>query len=437
MRLLAGVMCAALVVSSLPQPVRAQDSAATSGAASSTENQDYSSEQLDALLAPIALYPDQLLTQILMASTYPDEVKAADAWVKDPAHKGLTGTALAQALTPENWDPSVKSLVPFPQVLDMMSTNADWTAQLGYAMNVQQSEVMASVQRLRQQAQAAGQLNSSPQQTVSSQGSTIIIAPAQPTVVYVPVYNPTVVYGVWPYPAYPPVYYPPPPAYYAGSALVAGLAFGAGVAITAGLWGWATPNWGHGNINVNVNHYNNINVNRTQIHNNNWSSNNNWNTNNSWNGNNNRNGNGGNKNKPLPPGGPVGTPRPQKGMPANSIGRPSVSVPGNIAKPPAGMGAGNRPNGQGGNKPAFNKPATSPGGNKPAFNQGGAKPPSGMGHVNRPSTMPSGGRGPSAFNGMGDGRSASQFSNRGEQSMRGGGGERFGGGGGFARGGRR
>jgi hypothetical protein len=96
MQLLAGVMCAALVVSSLPQPVRAQDSAATSEAASSTENQGYSSEQLDALLAPIALYPDQLLTQILMAATYPDEVKAADAWVKDPAHKGLTGTALDQ-----------------------------------------------------------------------------------------------------------------------------------------------------------------------------------------------------------------------------------------------------------------------------------------------------------------------------------------------------
>jgi uncharacterized membrane protein YgcG len=436
-QLLSGIMCVALLVSSLPLPVRAQDTTA----AASTEDQNYSFEQLDALLAPIALYPDQLLTQILMASAYSDQIKEANDWVQDPAHKALTGSALDQALTAEDWDPSVKSLVPFPQVLGMMGDNLDWTQQLGYAMSVQQSDVMASVQRLRQQAQIAGQLQSTPQQTVSTQGSTIIIAPAQPNVVYVPSYNPTVVYGTWPYPSYPPVYYPPP-GYVAGSALVAGLAFGAGVAISASLWGWATPNWGHGNVNVNVNRYNNINVNRPPIHNNNWQAN--------------RPGGGGGRH---PPAGPVGNPSRQRGMPANSIGRPNVSVPGNIARPPAGIGPGNRPSmpktpsGPGGSKPSLGQ-----GGNKPAFGQGGGKPPTGQGgnkpafgQGTRPSTRPAAGNhggSPGAFNGMGDGRSASQFGNRGAQSQRssqnfnrgggfGGGGGARGGGGGHAGGRRR
>ena len=451
MQLISGVMCMALLVSSLPQPLHAQDNtaAASDGSATTanTDDQNYSSEQLDALLAPIALYPDQLLTQILMASTYPDQIQAADKWVQDPAHKGLTGDALDQALAPEDWDPSVKSLVPFPQVLDTMSTNLDWTQQLGYAMSVQQSDVMDSVQRLRQQAQEAGQLKSSDQQVVTTQGSTIIIAPAQPNVVYVPAYNPTVVYGAWPYPAYPPVYYPPPPIYGYGSALLTGMAFGAGVAISASLWGWATPNWGHGNVNVNVNRYNNINVNRAQIHNSNWSSN--------------RSVNGGGGGNRRPPGGPVGRPSPQRGMPANSIGRPNVSVPGNITKPPAGMGPGKRPNapsiGQNGGKPQMgaNKPqmpANKPqmGGNKPQMPankpQMPANKPQLSGSTPRAKPAPSARTaGPSAFNGMGDGKSAAQYGNRGAQSQHaragggGGGMSRGGGGGGGARagGGRR
>ena len=421
----------ALLAGSLPQPVRAQDSTP----AASADDQNYSNEQLDALLAPIALYPDQLLTQVLMASVYADQVKAADAWVKQPAHKDLTGDALDKALAGQSWDPSVKSLVPFPQVLDMMSENADWTNQLGYAMSVQQSDVMASVQRLRQQAQAAGQLQSSAQQTVSTQGSTIVIVPAQPNVVYVPVYNPTVVYGVWPYPAYPPVYYPPPPAYGLGNALLRGMAFGAGVAIVGGLWGWATPHWGYGNINVNVNRYNNINVNRPPINNGNWQANR---PNGGW--------------RP-PSGGPVGKPRPAQGLPANSFGRPSVSVPGNIAKPPAGMGPGNRPAapstlpsqggnkpspGQGGNRPSTgqggNRPSPGQGGNKPAVSPPGGKPQGGQGisQGNRPSTRPAPGNsftgGPGAFSGMGEGRTATQFGNRGAQSQRMSGGNRMGGG---------
>jgi hypothetical protein len=378
-------MCLALLASSLPQPVLAQDAPQTStqaGAATdNADDQDYSSEQLDALLAPIALYPDQLLTQILMASTYADQVKAANDWVQDPAHKSLTGDALDQALVPFDWDPSVKSLVPFPQVLETMADNFDWTQQLGYAMSVQQSDVMDSVQRLRQQAQAAGQLKSSDQQTVSNEGSTIIIVPAQPSVVYVPVYNPTVVYGAWLYPAYPPVYYPPPPGYVAGSALMAGLAFGAGVAISASLWGWATPNWGHHNVNVNVNRYNNINVNRTQISNNNW------------NGGNRPGASPGAGNRP-PARGPVGRPT-QKGPPANSNGRPNGSGPGSINKPPAGATPGNRPNVSkppgtpGANRPtsgqAGNKPAPKQGGNKPSVGQGGTNASPGQG-ANRPTT---------------------------------------------------
>jgi hypothetical protein len=375
--------------------VQAQDIPPSTPAASA--DQTYANEQLDALLAPIALYPDQLLTQVLMASAYAEQVKAADAWVKDPAHRDLTGDALDKALAAQDWDPAVKSLVPFPQVLGMMSDNADWTAQLGYAMSVQQGDVLASVQRLRQQAQAAGQLQSSAEQTVSTQGATIIIVPAQPNVIYVPVYNPVVVYGIWPYPAYPPVYYPPPPAYGYGNALLRGMAFGTGVAISASLWGWASPNWGHGNVTVNVNRYNNINVNRPPIRDGNWQAN---------------RPSGGRR---PPSAGPVGTPRPAQGLPANSFGRPSVSVPGNIASPPAGMGPGNRP--------AAPNTLPSPGGNKPAMTPPGGKPQigQGAGQGNRPSTRPAAGNytgGPGAFNGMGDGRSATQFGNRGAQSQR-------------------
>lgn len=179
-----------------------------------------------------------------MASTFPLQVVAAQRWAEDPAHKGLSGDALTKALDPEPWDPSVKSLVPFPEVLAMMNANLDWMQQLGYAFAEQQADVLNSVQRLRQQAQANGNLQSTAQQVVRTDQQAIVIEPAQPNVVYVPSYNPTVVYGAWPYPAYPPVYLPPPPGYYVGTALATGLAFGAGVAITAGLWNWARPAWG-------------------------------------------------------------------------------------------------------------------------------------------------------------------------------------------------
>src|ERR1700759_3641211 len=137
------------------------------------DSQSFNAEQLDALLAPIALYPDDLLTQVLMASTFPLEIVAAARWVEDPAHKSLSGDALAKALEPEPWDPSVKSLVPFPVVLATMNSNLSWLQQLGYAFSRQQAGVFAAVQRLRRLAQANDKLQSSPQQIVSTQQVTI------------------------------------------------------------------------------------------------------------------------------------------------------------------------------------------------------------------------------------------------------------------------
>ena len=218
-------------------------------------------EEIDQIVAPIALYPDDLLAQVLMASTYPLDIVQADRWVKEPANANLKGEQIATALQDQPWDPSVKSLVPFPQVLDMMSKQLDWTQKLGNAVLSQQKDVMDSIQRLRQKAQAADTLKTNEQQVVTTEPSTqtIIIQPTNPEVVYVPSYNPTVVYGGWPYPSYPPYYYPSP--YYPGQALLTGMAFATGAAIVGSLWGWGDCNWGGGNVNVNVNHYNNINRN--------------------------------------------------------------------------------------------------------------------------------------------------------------------------------
>ncbi|BFG73080.1 DUF3300 domain-containing protein [Paraburkholderia terrae] len=216
-----------------------------------------SSQQLDSLTAPIALYPDALLAQVLMASTFPQDVSAAAAWSK--ANSQYKGDDAVKAVASEPWDPSVQSLVAFPQVLATMDSKPDWVQQLGNAFLAQPNDVMDSVQRLRKQAQSAGNLKSSEQQKVIVEQSTIQIVPANPQVVYVPTYNPTVVYGTWPYPAYPPVYMPPPPGYAIASGFMTGLAFGAGVAVANSLWGGF--NWNNHNVNINVNRYNNINVN--------------------------------------------------------------------------------------------------------------------------------------------------------------------------------
>src|SRR5215469_12526524 len=154
-------------------------------------------QELNNLVSPIALYPDALVAQILAASTFPDQVAVADNWLQQ--NKSLTGSTLMQAVNGQSWDPSVKALTQFPSVLNNMAQNLAWTSQLGEAYHNQQSQVMSAIQTLRQQAKNAGNLKSTPQQTVSTQSQggqqVIVIQPANPQVVYVPQYNPTVVYG--------------------------------------------------------------------------------------------------------------------------------------------------------------------------------------------------------------------------------------------------
>jgi hypothetical protein len=213
-------------------------------------------EELDQLLAPIALYPDSLLAQIFMASTYPLEVVQADRWTKQ--NKDLKGDALTAALEKQPWDPSVKSLVNFPQVLAMMSEKLEWTQKLGDAFLAQKQDVMASVQALRKKAVEAGNLKTTKEQKVVVEQETIVIESASLQVVYVPAYNPTVVYGTWAYPAYPPAYYYPP-GYAAGTAL---LSFGAGVALGAAWgYGWGDCDWHGGDVDIDVDRNTNINQN--------------------------------------------------------------------------------------------------------------------------------------------------------------------------------
>ncbi len=234
-------------------------------------------EKLDSLLAPIALYPDQLLTQSLMASTYPLDVVEAARFVKD--NKELKGDALVNAVAEKNWDPSVQSLTAFPQVLEMMNDKLEWTQELGNAFLADEKRVLQTVQTLRQKAEAAGNLKSDEGMKVVKEQSIIIIEPAKPDVVYVPTYNPTVVYGAWWAPAYPPYYWPPPPYYYPPGAVIgAGLiGFGLGVAISNNNWGWCNAGWRGGDVNININKNNTFINNNAKFKNN--VSNGNWNHN--------------------------------------------------------------------------------------------------------------------------------------------------------------
>jgi hypothetical protein len=226
------------------------------------ESKPFKAEELDQMLAPIALYPDALLSQVLMASTYPADVAEAAKWSK--ANPKQQGDAAVTAVQDKPWDPSVKSLVAFPQALATLAEKPEWVQRVGDAFLAQSNDVMDSVQRLRAAAEKSGNLKSNEQQKViveqapQTQQTVIKIEPANPQVVYVPAYNPTVVYGTWWYPSYPPVYLPPPPGYAFGTALVSGIAFGIGVGITNSLWGGC--NWGRGDVDIDINHYNNINV---------------------------------------------------------------------------------------------------------------------------------------------------------------------------------
>jgi len=214
----------------------------------------FKQEELDQMLAPIALYPDSLLAQVLMASTYPLEVVQADRWTKQ--NKELEGDALAGELEKQEWDPSVKSLVQFPDVLAMMSEKLDWTQKLGDAFLAQQEDVTNTVQNLRKKAKETDNLKTTKEQVVKVEKEVIIIEPAKTEVVYVPVYNPTVVYGTWWWPHYPPYYYYPP--YYPRPALYG---FATGVAIGV-AWGYAWGHWNWHSHSVNININRNINYNK-------------------------------------------------------------------------------------------------------------------------------------------------------------------------------
>ena len=203
-----------------------------------------SARQLDALLASVALYPDQLLSQILMAATYPLEVVEAARWIARPENEGLQGDRLADALDQQDWDPSVKALVAFPHILKMMDSDLDWMGRLGDAFLDQETEVMDSVQRLRREARDADKLRSDDRRRVQVQDEQIIIEPANPEVVYVPFYDPRDAYGIWPYPEYPPVYIPPPVGY----AYVPGVYYSY-VAIRP-YWGWSQWDWRRRQIHI-------------------------------------------------------------------------------------------------------------------------------------------------------------------------------------------
>jgi hypothetical protein len=395
---------------------------ATRGLFAQGDSRSFKPEELDQILAPIALYPDALLSQILMACGYPLEIVEAARWSK--ANPNLKGDAAVQAVTDKEWDTSVKSLVAFPDVLKQLNEHLDWTQKLGDAMIGQQADVADSIQRLRTRAAKAGNLKSTPQQAVTTQGSgdnvQYIIEPASPDIVYVPQYNPSWAYGPWPHPAYPPIWYP------FGGVLATGFLWGLGFAAAGAMFGgWNWGGYGNSYANVNVNRATNIDRNFD-------------------------------RNRPDRPdrdrpdrdrpgaGGDRWQHRPEhrKGVAYrdnatrqrfNQGQRPGaeqreqfrgrLESPSQGGRPGAGQGPGQRPGG--GGPQADNRPAGGAGGNRP-----------GGGQVNRPQQRPN------ALDGVNRGQQVNRDANRGRQQMNraqshprpagggGGGGGRPGGGGG-------
>jgi hypothetical protein len=236
----------------------AQGQNPSSNQPTTTSDQPLKPEEIAALVAPIALYPDNLLAQVLMASTYPLEVVQADRWAT--ANKNLDQDQLKAVVDKQPWDGSVKALVATPSVLTMMSSKLDWTQKLGDAFLAQQTDVMDAIQRLRARAQANDKLTSTKEQTVTvrqeQNRQVIAIEPTEPNTVYVPYYDPAVVYGDWPYADYPPYYFPDYYGGYIGAGLLAtGVAFGAGYLVgrwvsRRNYWGGGI-NWQRNAINVN------------------------------------------------------------------------------------------------------------------------------------------------------------------------------------------
>ena len=203
----------------------------------------YSEAEIHRLLAPIALYPDTLLSQVLIASTYPLEVVEAARWSR--ANPGMDGAQAVEAAGDRGWDPSVTALVAFPDLIERMSSDLDWTTQLGDAFLFQEDDVIKAVQVLRQRADAAGGLEGLDQVDVIREREVIVIRSRAPDVVYVPYFNPTVVYGNWWYPAYPPVYWHPPRGYHSH----AGIFWSSGVVVSSGFF-FSSVDWGRRNVFV-------------------------------------------------------------------------------------------------------------------------------------------------------------------------------------------
>src|SRR5437016_10051612 len=400
------------------------------------------SGELDSLVAPIALYSDPLLAQTLAASTYPLEVIQLQQWMD--RNKNLKDKALADAVAKQPWDPSVQALAAYPDVVQRMAGNIQWTTDLGNAFLAQQSDVMDAVQRMRGKAESKGTLKTSAQQTVQKKPleggkQVVVIEPAQPNVVYVPSYDPQVVYGPPP-PAYP--YYPYTyPGYYPGM----GLAWGAAGFAAGAAWGgyWGNCDWNHGDVNINnTNNFNrnaNRNVNRGQAG-----------QGNKWQHNPQHRGNApyGDRQTANKFGG-----QGARGQGGRQPGAGAGARPGGGAGAgtrPGGGGAGTRPGGGGGagTRPGGGGPGARPGGGgagaRPGGGGAGARP-GGGGAGNRPATRPSGNTGrnqvgnrsassrPSASRGGGFGGGSGNYarasSNRGGRSMGGGGMSRGGGGG--------
>ncbi len=225
--LLAALAAAPLAVTPLQAQAQAQAPAA----------HVYTQAELDQMLAPIALYPDSLLSQVLMAATYPIEVTEAARWSR--ANPGLQGDEAVRAVQEEDWDPSVKSLVAFPQVLQRMDENREWTRSLGDAFLAQEQQLMDEVQHLRRRAQAAGNLRSDERIAVRERGPIIVLEPTSPEYVYVPYYDPLVIYGPWWYPAYRPIVWAPWPGYvrsYYGPGISVGFWWGRPIGVSLGFF---------------------------------------------------------------------------------------------------------------------------------------------------------------------------------------------------------
>ena len=370
-----------------------------------------SASQIDELVSPIALYPDALVAQILAASTYPDQVVAANTWLQ--ANSSLNDAQRAQQVNGQSWDPSVKALTQFPSVLNNMATNLSWTSALGDAFYNQQADVMASVQRLRAQAKAAGNLKTTPQQTVTTENQggqpVIVIQPANPQVVYVPTYNPTVIYGT--------PYYPPG---YSTGALVATsiISFGAGLAIGAALsggYGWGWNSWGCGWHGGSVTYNRNVYVSNSNVYRNggNYGGN-------AYNRSGNRNTNISGNTVNVNTGNRNTVNNANRNTNVNS-GNRNNNINSSNRNPNNNVASGNRPNA--GNQPnAGNRPTQAPAADR--------------GYGQKPATGTKSG----AYSGYGSGGQTRAQSSRGQQSMGGGGGAqrsapaaRSGGGGGGGR----